>query len=252
MILLDKIILVFVAVFFLSGWLKGFLRSLVGPVAFICCFLSAVIFYDLNQNILMAAVIMFAGTIALALCLSLLLWISLRSINKEYRGKIFLLSRICGATTNVAWQANILFFGIIFFSLCPLEEGALTTLQRQVSESTMVSYYKTKIVNQDVRLQALVASLESLRDPQQVQAIAQTDKYKAFQNDPNVQAFIHDPELQKALADNDSLKILKSPSLRKLVTDDGSMSTFTKLTEMVYTRKLDQLSGRAGLKPAAR
>jgi hypothetical protein len=249
MLLIDKIIWGFLAIFFLSGWLRGFLRSLVGPIAFIFCFLSAVIFYDLNRNILMAAVITFAGTIALALGLSLLLAITLASINKELRGKVFLLSRILGAAVNVSWQANILFIGLIIFSICPTEQTTLTRLQSEVSESTMVAFYKSKIVSKSNEYQALIASLQSIRDPNEIKIIMQTKEFKDFQADPKLQAFANDPDVITALEEKDMIKILKAPTLRKLVTNDGSMYTFTRLTEMVYNNKLDQITQKEDPQP---
>lgn len=249
MILLDKIIWGFLAFFFLSGWLRGFSKSLIGPVAFIFCFISAVIFYDLNRNILMAAVITFAGTIALALCLSVILAVTMAAINKEYRGKVFLLSRILGAATNVAWQGNILFITIVMFSIVPFEQGLLATLQKQVGQSTMMTYYKVNVVNKDSRYQALVASFESISDPAEVERIVQTDKFKAFAADPKVQAFVNDPNVAAAIEEKDPIKILKTSSLRQLVTNDGSMATFTKLTEMVYMDQLDRFQGPADPQP---
>ena len=243
MILLDKIIWVFLAVFFLSGWLRGFLKSLIGPIAFFCCIIAAVIFYDLNHNVLMAAVITFAGTIALSLFLSVLLSVTMHAINKEYRGKVFLLSRILGATVNVAWQANILFIGLIIFSIIPLQKGTLTKLQQQVPDSTMMEYYRTKIVDKDTRYKALIATMEVVKEPKEMQAIQQTRRYIAFQEDPNVQAFAADPDAILALQENNTIKLLQTPSLKKLVTSDSSMFTFTKLVESIYLRELDQLTG---------
>lgn len=238
MILLDKIIISLLIVFFLSGWFKGFLRALIGPIAFLFCFLSAIIFYDLNNNILLTTVIMVVGTVALTIALSVFLSIGLTTVNKEYRGKIFLVSRILGSTLNVFWNGNIMFIIIFFLSALPAEGTWIGTMQKQIPDSKVMNLYSEKVVAKDNRFQAFVNTLAVTHDQEQIDAIAKTKNYQEFIADPKVQAFINDINVINALESKDLIALLKTPSLQALVTNDDSMGIFTRLVERIYDRKL--------------
>lgn len=249
MVLLDKIIIGLLCLFFLSGWLRGFLKALIGPISFLLCFIAAVFFYDLNRNILMAIVIATVGTLALTITWNIILIIGLSMIDKEFRGKLFPVSRILGSALNLFWQGNIMFaFLVLLFSL-PIQNEKFETLQNQVPGSQMIAFYYDKVINRDVRLQAIVASFAMLRDPQQIKFIVKTKEYKTFLADPILQKFINDPIVIDALEAKDSWELLKSDSLRELVTNDVSMYNFTLLVEMLYQKNLEKLGQLPADKP---
>lgn len=241
MMLFDKIITAALCVFFISGWMRGFLKSLIGPFSFLCCFISAVIFYDLNRNILIATIIATAGTLALAITLNMLLIIALSTVNKELRGKTFFISRLLGSVINVIWQGNIFLVFIILFSLLPLNNEKMENLQKQISDSKLVAWYHQKIINRDNRLQAAVLSFSALKDPAQLRAITQTKTFEEFYQKEKVQNFLNDPEVIDALTAKDSVKLIRNESARDLVTDNDTMSALTKVVRKVYQGKLKNL-----------
>ncbi len=243
MILLDKIIIAILCLFFLSGWLSGFLKSLIGPIAFLFCFISAVIFYDLNHNILIAVLIATAGTIALTITFDALLAMTLAAISKDFRGKTFLVSRIFGSIITVLWQSNFLFAFIILFSVLPIKNEKLENLQNQIPHSKITAYYSKKVINPNNSLKAIVMSLSSLRDPNEMEKISSTTEYKAFYSHPKVQKFINDPQVIDALAAKNFLHLLTSPSLKELVIDDDAMACLTAIAGMVYEKNLEKLTG---------
>lgn len=241
MLLLDKIIIVLLCLFFLTGWLRGFLKSLIGPASFLFCFISAVIFYDLNRNILMATFIATIGTIALTITLNILLMASLTTVNKEFRGKAFLVSRILGSVINILWQGNIMFVTIILLSALPIHNEKFVTLQNQAAESKILAHYYQRMIYPDNRLTAITTSLAMMRDPQKMQIIASTPEFAAFYADPKVQDFVNDPQVMSAMETQNSLKLIQSASLRALVTDDTAMYQFTRLTTTIYRRNLKSI-----------
>lgn len=241
MILLDKIIIALLCLFFLSGWMRGFLKSLIGPISFLFCFISAVIFYDLNRNILMATFIATIGTIALTITLNVLLMASLATVNKEFRGKAFLVSRILGSIINILWQGNIMFMAIILLSALPIRNEKFEILQNQAAESRILAHYYQKVIYPDNRLTAITMSLAMMRDPQRMQIITNTPEFATFYADPKVQKFINDPQVMEAMAAQNSLALIQSPSLRELVTDDTAMYQFTRLATTIYRRNLKSI-----------
>lgn len=241
MVLLDKIIILLLCLFFLSGWLRGFLKSLIGPISFLFCFISAVIFYDLNYNILMATFIAIFGTIALTITLNILLMASLSTVNKEFRGKAFLVSRILGSAINTLWQGNIMFIMIILLSAIPIHNEKFEKLQNQALESKILIHYYQKIIYPNNRLTAITMSLAMLRDPEKMQIITNTPEFTTFYADPKVQEFINDPQVIEATETQNSFKLMQSASLRQLVTDDTAMSQLTRLATTIYRRNLKSI-----------
>ncbi len=249
MLLLDKIIIAILFFFFLSGWLRGFLKSMIGPVSFLLCFISAVIFYDLNRNILMAVLIATVGTIALAITFNVLLALGLSTVHKEFRGKTFLLSRLLGSLINIFWQGNIFFVFIIIFSTLPINNQKFESIQKQITESKIVSFYYEKVVNRDNRIKAVLASFLAIKDPNQMQLISNTKEFTNFYNHAKVQKFLNDPQVIDALAAKDSVALLSNPALKELVIDDDAMYNLTILAQMVYTQKLKELGETPQDKP---
>lgn len=245
LLLIDKIIIAVLFFFFLSGWVRGFLKSLIGPVSFVCCFISAIIFYDLNRNLLVSVLIATAGTLAMAITLNVMLILAMTTVNKEFRGKTFFVSRILGSFINIFWQGNIFFMILIIFSMLPIKNEKFENFQGQISISRIVAYYQEKIVNPDNRIKAVVSSLETLRDPDQLKMITNTPEFSTFYKDPKVQKFLNDPQVIDALAAQDSLKLIQNPSLRELITDDNAMYSLTRVARMVYRKKLQDLGGES-------
>lgn len=241
MTLFDKIITAALCIFFISGWVRGFLKSLIGPVSFLCCFISAVIFYDLNRNILMATVIATAGTLAMALTLNILLMIALSTVNKELRGKTFFISRLLGSVINVVWQGNIFLVFIMLFSLLPLNNEKLENIQKQVSDSKIAAWYHQQVISRDNRLEAVMLSFSTLKNPAQLRAIAQTKTFEEFYRKEKVQNFLNDPQVIDALAAKDSIRLINNKSLRDLITDDETMFALTRVVRKIYQDNLKNL-----------
>lgn len=189
----------------------------------------------------MATFIATIGTIALTITLNVLLVTSLSTVNKEFRGKAFLVSRILGSIINILWQGNIMFIMIILLSALPMHNEKFEKLQNQAAESKILTHYYQKIIYPDNRLTAITMSLAMLRDPQKMQIIADTPEFATFYADPKVQEFINDPQVMEARETQNSLKLIQCASLRELVTNDASMYQLTRLTTTIYRRNLKSI-----------
>lgn len=181
----------------------------------------------------------------MAITLNVLLALALTTVNKEFRGKTFFVSRILGSLVNILWQGNIFLVFLIVFRSLPIQNEKFENYQSQIAESKIVAYYEEKIITPDNRLKAVVASLETLRDPSQMQMITNTEEFSTFYKDPKVQKFLNDPQVIDALAAKDSLKLVQNTSLRDLVTDDNAMYSLTRVARMVYRKKLQDLGGES-------
>lgn len=249
MLLLDKIILAFLAFFFLSGFIRGFLKSLIGPIAFFFCLVAAIISFDVNRNMITSVFIATAGTLALAIVLNIFLMIILSRVDKEIRGRVFPVSRLLGSLINVAWQGNIMFLTIILLSTLPLQADQLDVLRQQIPQSKYMGYYFDKVINQDNRLKAIVASLSAMRDPEQIQMFVSTREFNDFRNEPKFQKFVNDPEVTDAIKNKDIKKLAQCEALRSLLTDDNAMYSLSKLAVLVYETNLRQIESTPDSKP---
>ncbi len=199
----------------------------------------------------MAVFIATGGTLILTVTLNILLALGMATVNKEYRGKVFPLSRILGSVVNVVWQGNIVFLTILLLSTLPIDDKRMDALRTQVPESKMMNFYKETIINRDVRFQAVVKSLGTLRDPDEVAQIAHTPEFEAFRKQPKLQKFINDPDVIQAMESKNGLKLIGNPSLRELLTDDSAMMSFTSLAQMVYQKNFKDLAETSEKKPAS-
>lgn len=241
MLLLDKIIFSLLIIFFLFGWFRGILKSLIGPLSCFLCSFFGVIYYDLNENLIAAALIILVGSIGLAIGLSMLFSLSLITVNKEFRGKTFLASRIAGSLINVVWQGNLMLLICIILAAIPAENSQITKLQSQIEESVAMRLYYQKVISRNPKVHAVIDSLFVLKEKETLEQLSTTKEYKLLLADKKFQAFLNSPEVIKGAETKNYLPIIRSPALKSLLDDPAVMEYVTQLAIKTYYINLNKI-----------
>lgn len=248
--LLDKFIIALLITFFVLGWFRGILSPLIGPMSFVICTFFGVIFYDLNKNLVIAAAIIVIGSLATAFGLSALLTLGMATVNKEFRGKTFLVSRILGGSINMLWQGNLVFVALILIAALPAKGSAFEKLQGQIGESQAMRFYYQEVVTRNDKFQAVVDSLFIFQEPKLMDQISSTPEYKAFYQEPHFQAFLDSPEVIKGIETENFMPIVTSPALRTLLANDALMENFTLVAIKIYQLNLSKVQTPKRSQPA--
>src|SRR3989338_4323676 len=97
----DFIILCLLLIFFWAGWLKGLLRSLIGPISLGLSLTAGLIYYWITQKFFYAVLITLFGPIALNIIFSIILKIWNKATSDKSSPR--LASRILGGLFSLLW-----------------------------------------------------------------------------------------------------------------------------------------------------
>src|SRR3989338_1892545 len=106
--LTDYIAASFLIMFFISGWIKGFVRSLIGPLAFLASTFAGMLYFGIHRDISSSIFFILAGTILLTILGYLALYSMRQAVSAEDRNYIFWGSRLLGAWITVLWKGSLI------------------------------------------------------------------------------------------------------------------------------------------------
>lgn len=225
----DKIIFFFAIYLFWRGWSKGFLQTVLGPIALIVATVLSYIYYIITHNMIIAIAIGTVGPIILSIVLSMTIGTLLLAADKK---NISLLSRFLGASINTIWGEFLLITGIFLIMFIPLKIPLVQNIQSDIQQSRSYSQVKTKIdemFDQDVAGALDPSKLAILTDPKGLEHLGKTKEFQDVMNDPLVQDLLNDPQTTQAIEQKDIGKLMQSPKFIAITKDPDLLKKFLAL-----------------------
>ena len=201
MAITDLITLALSIFLIIRGANRGFLGSLLGPVALILCTLISYVYYNLTQKILISLCIGLFGPFILTWVFRAFLhsW----AVTSNSVGKHSSLSRMTGALLTWCWGMAMLVITVLLLAMIPPLNKPLEFVYKDVHLSKLYHLIKpldssaidtagaeneTASLAEDKRIQAIV------KDPAVIDAINRKD-YSALIANPKITAITKDPAL---------------------------------------------------------
>lgn len=215
---LDLIILIILGFYMISGLRKGFLRTLLGPVALIIGTILAVVYYQQTENFLWALLI----SVLAPLVVNLLLLIALKLLHKTLGQKEGLssLSRAAGAALAAVWSGTWIILTLIFLVITPCEWSWFDKLQDNVLKSKTYALINMivgdKIPNTSMNVHELS---EMLQNPRKFRILRETDEYKDLAESQTVLELLEDADTMEQIEHQDLPKLLSNPKFQALLQD---------------------------------
>ena len=225
----DKIIFFFAIFLFWRGWSKGFLQTVLGPVALIIATVLSYIYYIIYRNMVIAIAIGTIGPIILSIIFSMTIGTLLLAADKK---NISLLSRFLGATINTVWGEFLLVTGIFLILFIPLKIPLVQSIQSDIQQSWSYLQVKTtidEVFDQDVAGVLDPSKLAVLTDPKGLERLGQTKEFQEVMNDPLVQDLLNDPETIQAIEQKDIGKLMQSPKFITITKNPDLLKKFLSL-----------------------
>jgi competence protein ComGC len=187
------------------GYSRGFLASLLGPLALIIGSIVSFVYYAWTKNMLVSLCIGLFLPILLAWIFrsSLCTWNQFTNADK----KLNTLSRISGACLSLTWGMAILIITVLLLAMMPPINKPIKLVFNDIHTSQLYRLIKPfdasaidkttaqdnmKQLSEDKRIQDII------NDPQVVDAINRKD-YASLINNPKITALMQDPELLKKM-----------------------------------------------------
>ncbi len=225
----DKIIFFFAIYLFWRGWSKGFLQTVIGPIALIIATVLSYIYYIITHNMIIAVAIGTVGPIILSIALSMTIGTLLLGADKK---NISILSRFLGAVINTVWGEFLLITGIFLIMFIPLKIPVVQGIQSDIQQSWGYLQVKTKIdelLDKDVASALDPSKLAVLTDPKGLEHLGKTKEFQDVMNDPLVQDLLNDPKTTQAIEQKDIGKLMQSPKFIAITKDPDLLKKFLAL-----------------------
>ncbi|MBI3602379.1 MAG: CvpA family protein [Candidatus Omnitrophica bacterium] len=211
----DIIVLICSGFLIWRGASRGFLGSMLGPLALIIATVVSVVYYILTKGILISLLIGLLGPFILAWIFRWLLRSWKQMTNPE--GKLSPASRIGGALLTLAWGLIMIIITLLLLALIPSINGPLQAMYKDIHQSKI--YHLIKPWD--------MAGLDK-PSPQ--------DDLRALAKDKRVQDIIHDPQITQAIRQKDFTALMSNPKIMALTQDPQMI----KKIVMVYKQLMQQ------------
>ena len=212
----DYIVAVLFLVFFISGWQRGLIRSIMGPVSLILGSIAGYLYYQKDGDLFVALGISIIGPFLL----NILLHLVLKAINfKKDDSHHFAVGRLLGGFFCVAWSGALVLMTLIVLMITPGDFAKLKTIKKDISESRTYELIR-KFTDQKVSsLENIDKISDILSDPEKIEKIQQMREFRVLAKDEKVQTLIADDILVGQIQNKDYTKALRNPKMQAILRD---------------------------------
>ncbi len=203
--LIDLLLTGLIAYFFLLGFMRGFLRSIFGPLALIAGSWIAFAYYQSSHNGFIAFTIGIFAPMILGIFLRFFLSSWLKSLNPDAMPSA--ISRISGALITIAWGWTFVIFTVILIDLFPGNIKQVKPIQTLIHDSSIAKItvlpFRFLFIPDNIN-QGSSVSLSSAKE------LAQ---------DPRLHELMDDPDIKTAAQEHNYAKLLQNPKIMKLTQE---------------------------------
>lgn len=225
----DILVAVTLLSFFISGWNKGIIKAVIGPLSTLLCIAAVYVFFNKIQSPFLCLLILILGPIVLSLTFSLML--TLWSKTVAGNDAPLLVSRILGGIFTGAWGWGMLIFVLIFIGMMPTKVFKFKKLQEDISSSVSYAYVQGNIVNKIPQVKSTANLLEVFQDPDKIAEIQDTPGYEEIYNHKKIQALINDEEIVKLVKEKNVIKLLANPKVMAIWQDEKLIMKFLEVSQ---------------------
>ncbi len=186
---IDWILLSTISLFIISGFIKGFLSTIVGPFSLLTSLILCWLFFTLTKNIALTIIIGFLIPIIIGILIRLLTKI----FTQDNAHEISFISRLTGGLFSLVWGGSLLIGVLILFSIIP---WPIKTIQEAIKKSFSYQFL--------------------LKQPSFNSFLNQ---FNTETNDQNLETLLDDPYIINALKEKDISSLLSHPSIQKIQTN---------------------------------
>lgn len=225
----DLIVLGVFVFFAVIGLLKGFFRTIIGPLSSTIG-ISAGYFYYMQYGRLANALILALGVpIVLSIVLSIVLFIWRKTADKE--STLTWPSRLAGSLLNGFWGLCLMLPFVLFLAIMPAPVSFLEKIKNDALDSSTYSLMKNFIQDKTTAMKGAEIFFKTPVDSPKMESIRQRPDFQAVQNDPNIRDIVSDEETIRQIREKDIFKLLANPKFVKLLENKETLKKLYALSE---------------------
>ncbi len=205
MTITDTLTLICCVFLIFRGVSRGFLGSILGPLALILATIVSIVYYAWTKDIPISLCIGLFGPFILAWIFRFFLHSWKQMTNPE--GKLSLVSRIGGALLTLLWGMTMVIITLLLLAMIPPVNKPLQVMYKDIHMSYIyriikpLDYYAIDKPSPQENLESLSKDKriqDIINDPKITEAIRLKD-YSSLMSNPKIMALIRDPEMIKKM-----------------------------------------------------
>lgn len=231
----DLIVAIALICFLSTGWEKGFLRSILGPVSLVIACIFAYFYYLETEDLIMALLISIIGPFILNFLASsiLKLW---NKATKEEKPP-FSFGSFLGAVFSAFWSGSILILTIIFLAIIPSNNRFYVEIRNDIIKSHTFTFVN-KIAGDKIPIAIFdfQATIEAFQDPEKLEELESSQAYQDIVNNKNIKALLSDETTLEQIQNKDIGQLLKNPNMQAILKDKELLKKFLELNKEILKK----------------
>ena len=236
--LVDIIVLVWFLFLLSSGWRKGLLRTLIGPLSLLINIAACYFYFQKTHNLIGTAVAMLLGPFVISCCLFLIIFFW--HVNFDKGVPPVFLSRFLGSTLNLVWGSGIAVSSILMVAILPTASPRLSTFKNYVMSSHAYALTEKFIKNKIPLFRQAETVIKTSQDPQELAKFQSEPEFRALYFDPKIQKFLTDRETSNQIQNHDMKGLLSNPVFLNLWQDPELLTKLIKLSQRIAQKESPQ------------
>ena len=207
----DLIVVLILLFYAANGWHKGFFRTLLGPLAFLVCFIGGHIYFLKTYNFWVSFFIVVLGPFLLTIILSIVL--NLWNMRLGQKQSPFILSRLLAAAAGAAWGGGFVVLTLTILMMLPFHFPKWEKIRADIAQSYSYEIITKLIKDKIPHLSGIESAFEASKDPTKLSELQQTPEFQAVYTDPKMKAILTDETIARQIKNKDIPGLLTNPKI---------------------------------------
>ncbi|MCA9400201.1 MAG: CvpA family protein [Candidatus Omnitrophica bacterium] len=233
--MLDIIFIVAILLTFFRGWQKGFLLSIIGPLALFVGSLAAYAYYKSTGDLLMSLVISVVVPIAIPIATACFVY-ALKLLEPASERSCSLISRLAGGIVQAAWCVAFILMTFLCIHFAPIQQPWFQKTRSFFEKSrsfTIFSRQMAKLLPEESY--GFEGIIQKFANQDQLKNLDQTPEFNDLMQDPSFEGFIHDPEIQNLVENNAVFELIQHPKFKEMMKDPQVMDKLMAVYQNVFS-----------------
>lgn len=199
------------------GCRRGFVRSLLGPLAFFIGTMTAFYYYGMSTNLILSLIIGLVTPFVLYRVFRFFL----DQFNSRAGGQVDPgpISGLAGAAVTAAWGMSLTFPVVILLTYLPPLNPTMAAIRKDAAGSQTFTMIKAATI-------AFKMPLTIPSGTHAASAAAGNTPLQALANDPKIQDLLKDPDVIKAVEEKNYAALMSNPKFVNIAKDPAFMQKF--------------------------
>jgi len=217
-IITDYITITAALYFCFAGWRKGFLRTLLEPIALVAGCLLGLGYYHKTGNIVTGLSISILSPFVINMLVALMLKLWHKSTRK-YKPIPFS-SRFLGGGLSLLWRGSYLALLLLLIGTAPISAKWYKCIHADVTASKLYTFVYSKVEHRlDQSFFDPNKTFTLIQNPEKFQKFESTKEFKNLMSDPQLKELLSDENITEQIKNKKYGQLLSNPKMQTALQD---------------------------------